>query len=101
MHSLPTIQFFSAARLVAAPVALALMQQVHKSPLESSRNHCSDVGYRCRGTIDSTIQRLCRRGDTVRVALRPRRFAESTSLSSASAKELVESASSEIIQAKS
>jgi hypothetical protein len=39
MNSLPTIPLFTAGRLVATPGALALLEQVDKSPLEYISRH--------------------------------------------------------------
>jgi hypothetical protein len=49
MNSLPTIPLFPAGRLVATPGALALLQQVNKSPLEFlSRHLLGDWGDLCQ-----------------------------------------------------
>lgn len=39
MNSLPTIPLFTAGRLVATPGALALLEQVNRSPLEYLSRH--------------------------------------------------------------
>jgi hypothetical protein len=49
MNSLPTIPLFSAGRLVATPGALALLEQVNKSPLEFLARHLrGDWGDLCQ-----------------------------------------------------
>jgi hypothetical protein len=49
MNSLPTIPVFPAGRLVATPGALALLQQVNKSPLEFLSRHLrGDWGDLCQ-----------------------------------------------------
>lgn len=48
MNSLPTIPLFPSGRLVATPGALALLQQVNKSPLEFLSRHLrGDWGDLC------------------------------------------------------
>jgi len=48
MNSLPTIPLFPAGRLVATPGALALLEQVNKSPLEFLSRHLrGDWGDLC------------------------------------------------------
>jgi hypothetical protein len=49
MNSLPTIPLFPAGRLVATPGALALLEQVNKSPLEFLSRHLrGDWGDLCQ-----------------------------------------------------
>jgi hypothetical protein len=49
MNSLPTIPLFPAGRIVATPGALALLQQIDKSPLEFLSRHLrGDWGDLCR-----------------------------------------------------
>jgi hypothetical protein len=49
MNSLPTIPLFSSGRLVATPGALALLEQVNRSPLEFLSRHLrGDWGDLCQ-----------------------------------------------------
>jgi hypothetical protein len=49
MNSLPTIPFFPPGRLVATPGALALLEQLNKSPLEFLSRHLrGDWGDLCQ-----------------------------------------------------
>lgn len=49
MNSLPTIPLFSPGRLVATPGALALLEQLNKSPLEFLSRHLrGDWGDLCQ-----------------------------------------------------
>jgi hypothetical protein len=49
MNSLPTIPLFPAGQIVATPGALALLEQVNKSPLEFlSRHFRGDWGDLCQ-----------------------------------------------------
>jgi hypothetical protein len=49
MNSLPTIPLFAAGRLVATPGALAVLEQVNKSPLEFLSRHLrGDWGDLCQ-----------------------------------------------------
>jgi hypothetical protein len=49
MNSLPTVPLFPAGRLVATPGALALLEQVNKSPLEFLSRHLrGDWGDLCQ-----------------------------------------------------
>jgi hypothetical protein len=49
MNSLPTIPLFPPGRLVAAPGALALLEQTNKSPLEFLSRHLrGDWGELCQ-----------------------------------------------------
>lgn len=49
MNSLPTIPLFPSGQIVATPGALALLEQVNKSPLEFLSRHLrGDWGELCR-----------------------------------------------------
>jgi hypothetical protein len=49
VNSLPTIPLFPVGRLVATPGALALLEQINKSPVEYlSRHLCGDWGDLCQ-----------------------------------------------------
>jgi hypothetical protein len=49
MNSLPTIPLFPAGQIVATPVALALLEQANKSPLEFLSRHLrGDWGDLCQ-----------------------------------------------------